>query len=579
MATESERLLTILEVKGDRQYRRKLQEARRTTEKESKGMVDSFKSIGTAVKAVFVGTVVTSLAKGVQWLARAHDQQRVLEQSSRRLARSIGQDYKRIEQSIVSGLNNAISRADALRFANQAILLGLPVTAKSMEDLSRAALRLGRAMGVGPTQALESLVVGIGRQSKLWLDNLGIIVDVEKAHADYATQLGKTVQELTDAEKKLAFYNATMEQVRAKSAELGEVTAGVAEKQAQLNAALSDYASGKVGGAASTMTGNLLAGLGALLQIFEGPDGLQARIEQTFKDSLPDSLKTAREAAEKELDRLFDKDSELRREDALSVTRPVGRVGLATPGDTARDRRNQFKAVALGQGEIANPFANREFETGFPERAQLVANKAAGYFEEIPETMEMGFADAFKYVSAQFAFLGARGRGLFGGVSGIIGGANSLGGFGGMDSDLSKSVAKLAGQVAGVGAIIGGVQALGSIFGGRTVDVSTASDDTLREIVRNNSGANLHPGIRNEARRAEEELQRRQQTGSQTVNRTIQTLTDESFRLFAAEFSSMHALHKQYLPHLEEIASNTRGGGGGEGSALAVDKSKRAGGF
>ena len=43
------------------------------------------------------------------------------------------------------------------------------------------------------------------------LDNLGIIVKVGDANKRYASILGKTSNELTDAEKKMAFLNATIE--------------------------------------------------------------------------------------------------------------------------------------------------------------------------------------------------------------------------------------------------------------------------------------------------------------------------------------------------------------------------------
>lgn len=108
-----------------------------------------------------------------------------------------------------------------LQLANNAMLLGMPVTADEMALLVEAGRRLGKAMGIDAKQGVESLITGIGRQSKLMLDNLGIVVSVEKANADYAASLGKTADQLTEAEQKTAFYNAVMQIVRGNLRNLG----------------------------------------------------------------------------------------------------------------------------------------------------------------------------------------------------------------------------------------------------------------------------------------------------------------------------------------------------------------------
>lgn len=115
-----------------------------------------------------------------------------------------------------------ISQMELMRSANNALLLGV---AKSSDDLAELALigrRLGAAMGIDAKQGIESLVIGIGRQSRLWLDNLGILVDVDKANRDYAAALGKTADKLTDAERKQAFFNETMAKARDLMKGLGE---------------------------------------------------------------------------------------------------------------------------------------------------------------------------------------------------------------------------------------------------------------------------------------------------------------------------------------------------------------------
>ena len=106
--------------------------------------------------------------------------------------------------------------------ANNAMILGVTKNSDEMAEMFDIAQRLGRALGKDTAQSVESLVTGIGRQSRLMLDNIGIVVKSEEAYEAYASKLGKTAKNLTDAEKKQAFLEATMESARQKVAELGD---------------------------------------------------------------------------------------------------------------------------------------------------------------------------------------------------------------------------------------------------------------------------------------------------------------------------------------------------------------------
>lgn len=113
---------------------------------------------------------------------------------------------------------------DLMVSANRAMALGAVTTKEQFNELAEAALTLGRAQGVDAKMALESLSLGIGRQSRLLLDNLGIIVSVEKANEAYAASVGKSVKELTDAERAEAFRTAALDAAREKIEQLGGVS-------------------------------------------------------------------------------------------------------------------------------------------------------------------------------------------------------------------------------------------------------------------------------------------------------------------------------------------------------------------
>lgn len=114
-----------------------------------------------------------------------------------------------------------ISDYDLMAGFNRAVTLGAAKTVDEFAELADVAINLGRALGVDAGHALESLTIGIGRQSRLVLDNIGLIVKVEEANERYADSLGKTVDELTQVEQKEAFRTAAMEAARKKLEELG----------------------------------------------------------------------------------------------------------------------------------------------------------------------------------------------------------------------------------------------------------------------------------------------------------------------------------------------------------------------
>jgi len=131
----------------------------------------------------------------------------------------VGEDAPKMLANLEEATAGTVSQMDLMTQANQALLLG--IDSEALPTMFKGALAAAQATGVPVSKAIADITTGIGRQSKLILDNLGIIVNTEKAYEDYATQIGKTASELTDAEKKTAFMNATMEALNKNAANIG----------------------------------------------------------------------------------------------------------------------------------------------------------------------------------------------------------------------------------------------------------------------------------------------------------------------------------------------------------------------
>jgi len=117
--------------------------------------------------------------------------------------------------------NGTMNEFDLFQQANNAMILGVSKNSDEMAEMFDIAQRLGRALGRDTASSVESLITGIGRQSRLMLDNIGIIVKTEEAYKSYAKKLKITTDELSDSQKKQAFLSATMESAREKVQTLG----------------------------------------------------------------------------------------------------------------------------------------------------------------------------------------------------------------------------------------------------------------------------------------------------------------------------------------------------------------------
>lgn len=181
--------------------------------------------VGGAFRAVGESVVRMGVAVGVAifGLTRLASRGRDVIEVQRAFVRAAGNQEAALGKlrAATSGL---VSDFELMQQFNQAIALGAADSVDQFAEMATTAQALGRALGIDTAFALQSLNTGIARQSRLFLDNIGIIVSVEQANEAYAAALGKTVSELTLAERREAFRTAAMEAARAKVKELGGVT-------------------------------------------------------------------------------------------------------------------------------------------------------------------------------------------------------------------------------------------------------------------------------------------------------------------------------------------------------------------
>lgn len=255
--------------------------------KDSEGAGKGAKSFGSEAKglAAELGLLyglnqVVGMVKdfGVESYQAAAAAER-LGRATDNMAKGIGESGQAMVDAITGASQGTISQLDAMTAANKAMMFGLVEDKQQMAELTQIAVTLGAAMGQGAGKSIDDLTTALGRQSPMILDNLGITLKLEEAHRIYAASLGKTAEELTDAEKKQAFVNAALEKGKEKVAELGGVTVDSAAKTEQLAAAWSDFQVA-FGGLLTQMDGGVEILTGWVRQLEAGAGAWQGVIDK-----------------------------------------------------------------------------------------------------------------------------------------------------------------------------------------------------------------------------------------------------------------------------------------------------------
>ena len=198
----------------------------------------TFKDVAKIATGVLIRDFALSLGRNIKEASELGARYAALRSSFRNLVGDVS-EANRLFKELKQATRGTVSSVKLLQAANQALALGLPKD--ELADLFEAAMRLGHAMGRDTPSAIDDLVIGLGRLSGKILDNLGIVVKAEEAYKWYAEQLGKTVNELTELERREAWQRYAMEQIKKKAEEVGDSENKSLETMERWRAQIEDF--------------------------------------------------------------------------------------------------------------------------------------------------------------------------------------------------------------------------------------------------------------------------------------------------------------------------------------------------
>ncbi|NSW52211.1 MAG: hypothetical protein HPY85_06880 [Anaerolineae bacterium] len=146
------------------------------------------------------------------------------------------EELRAASNGTISDMSLMSSTATLLAGATDEMAQEMANAAPEIMEIAKAAAKLNPGLG-DAAFLYESLMTGIKRGSPLMIDNAGVTFLASEAYAEYADRLGKSADELTSNEQKLALLSKTMEAGGKIIEQVGGDTESATDKFQQLDAA------------------------------------------------------------------------------------------------------------------------------------------------------------------------------------------------------------------------------------------------------------------------------------------------------------------------------------------------------
>jgi hypothetical protein len=240
--------------------------------KQSQSDLKSFGKSIISIKNLMAGGFAAAFTVGAFKMADMGGQAIDLRRAFDRLAASAGTTGDAVIQQ-AKAITGALTNREIMQAANTMEIMGLGVQnlPRFLEIARAASIAFGKDVGF----MLESITLGTARQSRMILDNLGIIVSADTAYANYAKSMGLAVNQLSEAQRKQAFTNEVMAQGKNIIEQVGAGAESAAEPTQSFASAVSDLRDAFARGANATLAddiGNAAKALNSFTAIIESKD-------------------------------------------------------------------------------------------------------------------------------------------------------------------------------------------------------------------------------------------------------------------------------------------------------------------
>jgi hypothetical protein len=213
--------------KSSRDYERNTKGAAKTTSNSTKEFSKMAQGMGGLVGAyATVAASVFALSAAFNFFKQAADLS-ALTTGQEMFAARTGVSMKLMTANIQEATGGLVAFKEAAQAAAIGQAAGL--TADQMERLGKVAKNAGTILGRDVTDSFNRLTRGAIKAEPELLDELGIIIRIDRAAQDYAATINKNKADLTQFEKTQAVVNAVLEQGSQKFEDVGDSVNQVAK--------------------------------------------------------------------------------------------------------------------------------------------------------------------------------------------------------------------------------------------------------------------------------------------------------------------------------------------------------------
>lgn len=188
--------------------------------------------------AAAVATALAAVGVAIGKLALDAAEFGEIENAFRRLAVSQGANADQILKKMKEASDGVLSQAQMIKAANEALFAGIPID--RLAEITKIAKAAADATGESVENMMNSITSGLARGSTMMLRHAGIVFDAEAVYEKYAKSIGKSVSQLTDAQKKQVFLNEALNVGQKTLENLGEGQLSIADKWDRVKAISAD---------------------------------------------------------------------------------------------------------------------------------------------------------------------------------------------------------------------------------------------------------------------------------------------------------------------------------------------------
>jgi hypothetical protein len=169
---------------------------------------------GLAGSYAFIVANIYAVSEAFRVLKEASSLDRMTTQAANFSAAISGINVQGLASEIQKASDSAITFKDSLEFATKATAFNFTPT--QIRDFTTEVRKASIALNRDFSDSMDRVIRGISKMEVEILDELGVVTRLEPAFKKYATQIGKTTDQLSDMERQTALAVEVMTQLRDK---------------------------------------------------------------------------------------------------------------------------------------------------------------------------------------------------------------------------------------------------------------------------------------------------------------------------------------------------------------------------